>query len=55
MTKYIVRIHIGPSWSKDYPVNAVDVQDAAKKAKAHASQFDHVNVGAIWSTHVRAA
>jgi hypothetical protein len=55
MTKYTVRIHVGPSWSKDYPVNAIDEQDAAKKAKAHAGQFDRVDVAAIWSTQVRAA
>jgi len=52
MHKFTVRLHVGASWSKDYIVNAVDYQDAAKKAKAHAEQFDRVNPETVWSTQV---
>ncbi len=55
MENFIVRLHVGPSWSKDYAVNAVDCQDAAKKAKAHAAQFDRVRIEMIHHTQVRAA
>lgn len=53
MEKFTVRLHVGPAWSKDYVVNAIDYQDAAKKAKAHAAQFDGVDVNMIHKTSVK--